>query len=120
MRVKPLFVLLLLAILFQSSNSVAQSFVKRQGHQFVLNGKPYYYIGTNYWYGGLLGLEKDKKRGIDRLRKELDFLKSKGVANLRLVAGAEGQGLVAGVERIGPALQTEKGVFNEQVLDGLD
>lgn len=120
MKVKPLFVLLLLAILFQSNNSVAQSFVKRQGHQFVLNGKPYYYIGTNYWYGGLLGLEKDKKRGIDRLRKELDFLKSKGVANLRLVAGAEGQGLVAGVERIGPALQTDKGVFNEQVLDGLD
>jgi mannan endo-1,4-beta-mannosidase len=35
-----------------------------RGHQFVVDGKPHYFVGTNYWYGGLLGLEKDKKRGV--------------------------------------------------------
>ena len=98
----------------------AQDFVQRKGHQFFLDGRPYYYIGANYWYGGVLGLEKDKKRGIDRLRNELDFLKSKGVSNLRIMAGAEGSGLVHGVERVGPPLQTEKGKFNASVLTGLD
>ena len=57
-----------------------------------LDGKPYYFVGTNYWYGGLLGLEKDKRRGVERLKRELDFLKANGVKNLRLMAGAEGTG----------------------------
>lgn len=100
---------------------LAQSpFVKVKGHQFTIAEKPYYFIGTNYWYGSLLGLEKDKKRGILRLRKELDFLKANGVTNLRVVAGAEGSGLINGVERIGPPLQPVMGKFNTEVLSGLD
>jgi len=63
-----------------------------RGHQFYADGQPYYFVGANYWYGGLLGLEKDKSRGIDRLRRELDFLKANGVTNLRIMAGAEGSG----------------------------
>lgn len=86
----------------------------------MLDGKPYYYVGANYWYGGLLGLEKDPQRGKLRLRKELDFLKSKGVQNLRVVAGAEGNGMINGVVRIGPPLQPERGKFDEAVLKGLD
>src|SRR4051812_41609943 len=81
----------------------AQSpFVKVKNHQFLIGDKPYYFIGTNYWYGTLLGLEKDKKRGAERLRKELDFLKANGVTNLRIMAGAEGAGLINGVTRVGP------------------
>jgi mannan endo-1,4-beta-mannosidase len=114
----PLFFFLL--GLFVDTDVKAQSFVQRRSHQFMVNNKPYYYIGTNFWYGGLLGLEKDKAKGVERLRKELDFLKSKGVTNVRVIAGAEGTGLVNGVKRIEPALQTDKSVFNEQVLDGLD
>lgn len=99
----------------------AQSgFVKRQDHRFYLDGKPYYYIGTNYWYGSVLALEKEERRGINRLRKELDFLKANGVTNLRVMAAAEGSGLVHGVERAGPPLQVEKGNFNGEVLNGLD
>lgn len=98
----------------------AQSFVQRKQDRFYLDGKPYYYIGANYWYGSVLGLQKDKKRGIERLKKELDFLSSKGVKNLRVMAAAEGEGLVNGVQRVGPPLQTEKGKFNESVLKGLD
>lgn len=95
-------------------------FVVVRGHQLYLSGKPYYFVGANYWYGSLLGLEKDKRRGIERLRSELDFLKSQGVTNLRLMAGAEGSGLMNGVTRVGPSLQPEQGKFDALVLDGLD
>jgi mannan endo-1,4-beta-mannosidase len=96
------------------------SFVKVKDQQFTIDGKPYYFIGTNYWYGTLLGLEKDKKRGIKRLRKELDFLKKNGVTNLRIMAGAEGSGLINGVTRVAPPLQPEQGTFNTEMLEGLD
>ncbi len=112
--------LLLLALLLAGIASVEAQFVTVRNHQFILNGQPYYYIGTNYWYGSLLPLEKDLDRGINRLRRELDQLKALGVTNLRVLAGAEGEGLVQGVERVGPALQPEKGKFNEGVLKGLD
>src|SRR5690606_7381044 len=74
----------------------------------------------NYWYGGYLGLEKDEKRGVERLRKELDFLKSSGVTNLRVLAGVEGSGMINGVVRVAPSLQPERGEFNEDILKGLD
>lgn len=98
----------------------AQKFVQARDGKFYQNGKPYYYIGTNYWYGTLLGLQKEPLRGTERLKKELDFLKRNGVKNLRVMAGAEGSGLVSGVERVGPAYQTEAGVFETSTLKGLD
>lgn len=109
----------IVASTFLSSRS-QQPFVTVNGRQLEVSGKAYYFIGTNYWYGGLLGLEKDRKRGVERLRKELDFLKANGVTNLRLMAGAEGSGALNGVLRVGPSLQPEQGRFNEKVLDGLD
>ena len=96
------------------------SFVTVKGHQLYLNDKPYYFVGANYWYGSLLGLMKDERRGVERLRRELDFLKAHGVTNLRLLAGAEGSGLINGVRRVGPPLQPKQGEFDEGVLDGLD
>lgn len=100
--------------------SAKPSFVTVRGHQLYLDGRPYYYVGTNYWYGSLLGLMKDEKRGVGRLRKELDFLKAHGVKNLRLLAGAEGSGMINGVKRVGPPLQPTQGEFDEEVLGGLD
>jgi len=109
------------ACLFSIAAASAQTpFVRVKNHQFYIGDKPYYYIGTNYWYGSLLGLEKDKRRGVERLRKELDFLKANGVTNLRIIAGAEGTGLINGVTRIAPPLQPVQGKFNTEVLDGLD
>ena len=96
------------------------SFVSVRGRQLWLDGKPYTFVGTNYWYGSLLPLEKDQKHGIVRLRRELDFLKKHGVTNLRLMAGAEGSGSMNGVTRVGPPLQPEQGKFDETVLKGLD
>lgn len=97
-----------------------ENFVQRKGSRFVLQNKPYVFIGTNYWYGGLLGLQKNPERGKLRLQKELDFLKSNGVDNLRVVVGAEGSGMINGMIRIGPPLQTAQGKFDEKILTGLD
>lgn len=116
----------LFAFIFISLSLPAQSFaqsssfVSVKNHQFYADGKPYYYIGTNYWYGSLLGLEKNEKKGAARLRRELDFLKANGVTNLRVMAGAEGSGMINGVMRVAPPLQPEQGKFNEDILDGLD
>ncbi|MBV9216753.1 MAG: cellulase family glycosylhydrolase [Acidobacteria bacterium] len=109
-------VVLGLAIVAQGQNR----FVTVSGAQMLLGGKPYTFVGTNYWYGSLLPLEKDKNRGIKRLRHELDFLKEHGVTNIRLMAGAEGSGPMNGVTRVGPPLQPEQGKFAENVIHGLD
>ena len=110
----------LIAHVLPVSGAARSSFVTVQNHRFYLDDKPYYYIGTNYWYGSLLGLEKDSKKGVARLRQELDFLRANGVTNLRLMAGAEGSGMINGVIRVGPPLQPRQGEFNENILDGLD
>lgn len=114
--------IVLSVFLFLSSYHLqAQSpFVKVEGQQFMLNGKAYYYIGTNYWYGGMLALNNDPVHGKGRLIKELDFLKKQGVTNLRVLVGAEGVGRINGVDRVYPPLQTEQGSFNIDVLESLD
>lgn len=85
--------------------------------QFVRNGKPYYFVGTNFWYGAILGSEG---RGGDRNRlgRELDYLKSIGIDNLRVLVGADGEDGVP--TRVEPALQTAPGVYNDTILAGLD
>src|SRR4051812_23693274 len=64
-------------------------FVKVDGTRFTINGQPYYFAGTNYWYGALLA-GVNGAAGKQRLARELDFLKSKGVSILRVFVGAEG------------------------------
>jgi len=92
-------------------------FIKVENGQFIKNGKPYYYIGTNYWYGGILG-SKGKEGNRERLLKELDLMKSYGITNLRVLAGAEGP--EGEPRRVSPALQLSPGVYNEDLLEGLD
>jgi mannan endo-1,4-beta-mannosidase len=117
---KGLIILVVIVAGFTEIPAQASAFISVNNRTFQLNQRHYYFIGTNYWYGSLLGLEEDKKRGAGRLRKELDFLKANGVTNLRLMAGAEGSGIINGVERVGPALQVQLGKFDEHALDGLD
>ena len=97
-----------------------QGFVKMKDGQFTIKNQPYYYIGANYWYGSYLGLEKDPQRGIERLKRELDFLKQNNVTNLRVLVGVEGSGQLNGAKRVEPAYQTSPGVFNDELLKGLD
>lgn len=92
-------------------------FVYIKNGQFIKNEKPYYYVGTNFWYGAILGSQGE---GGDRSRliKELDSLSAIGIDNLRILVGADGiDGVVAKVE---PTLQKAPGVYNDTILDGLD
>ncbi len=120
MNIKKILLFVSFIVLLSTQFFAQTNFVKVKGNQFFIGDKPYYFIGTNYWYGTLLGLEKDQRRGIGRLRKELDFMKANGVTNLRIMAGAEGSGLINGVTRVGPPLQPKQGKFDEKILDGLD
>jgi mannan endo-1,4-beta-mannosidase len=120
MKIRSLLVLLANLLLLNFHSGAQSRFIAVKGHQFMLDGKPYYFIGVNYWYGGLLALQKDPLRGKERLRKELDFLKQHGVNNLRVLAGSEGVGLVNGVERVKPSLQPSHNNYNDDILNGLD
>ena len=94
-------------------NSIERITVKDS--KFYKGEKPYYFVGANYWYGPLLGAKNIGDR--ERLIKELDLMKSVGIDNLRILVGAEGDG---GDSKVHPALQPEQGVYNEELLDGLD
>ena len=118
MMMKNIFLLLIILVICPPTK--AQSYINVKNQQFILNNHPYYFIGANYWNGGLLPLKKDKSDGIERLRKELDFLKANGVTNLRVLAGSEGKGIINGVPRVGPPLQPEQGVFDPDFLKGMD
>ncbi len=87
----------------------------------MVNGHPYYFIGTNMWYAGLLATGPRAAAGKKRLERELDFLKSKGVTSIRVMLGAEGRSpYINGVRPVHPALQPEQGKFDPQSFDGLD
>lgn len=83
--------------------------------QFYKGNKPYYFVGTNYWYGPLIAAKNIGDR--ERLLNELDLMQEIGIDNLRILVGAEGNG---GNARVHPALQYEQGKYNENLLDGLD
>lgn len=94
------------------------SFIKVNADgQFVRDGKPYYFVGTNFWYGAILGSEGEGGNR-ERLHKELDFLKSIGINNLRVLVGADGENGIK--TRVGPSLQVAPGVYNDTILAGLD
>ncbi len=101
----------------QKSEEKASGFVERQGAGFVLDGKDYRYVGTNFWYGAILGSEG---QGGDRARlcRELDRLHELGLDNLRILVGSDGKrGIKTKVE---PTLQEAPGVYNDTILAGLD
>ncbi len=110
-----LFILISLGVL-SCSNTDINEFVSVNNGQFVLKGKPYYYLGTNFWHGAYMGagLVKGDK---ERLLKELDQLAEHGITNLRIMAASEESALEMSVT---PAFQIEPGVYNEDLFVGLD
>ena len=92
-------------------------FVCVQDGQFIRNGKPYTYIGTNFWYGPILASE-GQGGDMERLARELDTLKALGMTNLRVLVGGDGPNGV--FSRIEPTLQTAPGEYNDTLLIGLD
>jgi mannan endo-1,4-beta-mannosidase len=116
---KILFISILIAFSFSctSGSNDKGNFVSVENGHFVKHGKPYYYIGANYWYGPILGA-KGTYGDRRRLLKELDILKENGVDNLRILAGAEGPD--GEPHRVTPGLQKSPGVYNDDLLEGLD
>lgn len=96
------------------SKSYSQRFITVKNSEFIKNEKSYHYIGTNYWYGAMIAAKNGDR---NRLIKELDELKANGITNLRILVGAEGGDQDFTVK---PALQTEQGKYNAELLDGLD
>ena len=93
---------------------IDNTFVSVKDGQFYRHGKPYYFIGANYWYGPLIAAENGDRT---RLHKELDQLASKGVTNLRILVGSDGG---KGDSVVKPVLQIEPGKYDQALLQGLD
>ena len=94
-----------------------EAFISIEGTQIMRNGKPYYFIGTNFWYAPILG-STGEGGNRERLCKELDALKALGVENLRILAGADAGS--ANANSVKPYLQPRPGELNDTLLIGLD
>ncbi len=104
-------------MLCSCQTSTEPSFVKVEDGRFVCENYPSHFVGTNFWYGAILGSE-----GVGgdraRLEAELDTLKALGMTNLRVLVGGDGPDGVP--TRISPTLQKEPGVYNDTIFRGLD
>lgn len=110
-------------LIFSISSALAQqpSFIKVANNKFELNSKPLQFIGTNMWYANILAMPTNKGGNRKRLIKELDFLKQNGITNIRVLIGAQSNGKkINAVTPVHPALQTNVGIYNLDLLDGMD
>ena len=112
---------ILFAILFTFtaclSHHETASFITVRDGQFYLREEPYKYIGTNFWYGPILGSE-GQGGNRERLCQELDLLCELGIKNLRVLVG--GEGMSTRPDHIRPILQPQPGEYNDTLLQGLD
>lgn len=94
-----------------------RQFVRQHDGQFLIDRQPYKFVGTNFWYGAILGSEG---QGGDRQRlcRELDNLHALGLDNLRILVGSDGEHGVR--TKVEPTLQRAPGVYNDTILAGLD
>ncbi len=108
---------LVAVVMLCSCQAQKPSFVRVEDGQFVCEDYPSHYVGTNFWYGAILGSE-----GVGgdraRLEAELDTLKSLGMTNLRVLVGGDGPDGIP--TRVSPTLQKEPGVYNDTIFRGLD
>jgi len=110
-------IIIMTCSLMACNRTVENPFVTVVDGHFERNGKPYYYVGTNFWYGAILGSEG---QGGDRNRlcRELDAMKAVGIDNLRILVGSDGENGVT--TKVEPTLQQAPGVYNDTILAGLD
>lgn len=100
----------------KDSDLTTDKFVKVDGTKFVIDGKPYTFVGTNFWYGAYLGRPgEDGNR--ERLIKELDILVENGITNLRVLGASEETELA---NSLSPAFIKADGTYDENLMIGLD
>ncbi|MEO1417237.1 MAG: mannanase [Bacteroidota bacterium] len=90
-----------------------ENFIYVEEGQLKRQGKPYRFIGTNFWYGMNLGFSDQ-----DRLVRELDQLQRLGIQNLRIMATSEGP--LQAPWCMQPTLQVAPYMYEEDLLVGLD
>lgn len=101
----------------ESNTSAPETFIRVHNTYFELAGKPYYYVGANFWYGINLG-SKGEGGNRERLIRELDRMEKIGITNLRIMAMSEGPDDEP--YRMVPSVQKGKAEFREELLEGLD
>ena len=94
----------------------ADGFVTVRNGRFELNEQPYFYVGTNLWYGCYLS-DPGLSDGRQRMARELDRLQSIGVTNIRLLAGSETSPLAGAIRR---GITRAPQDWDEDLLRGLD
>lgn len=100
-----------------TSFSRASHFVEIKNGHFERDGKPYFFMGTNFWQGMNLGAT-NSSGNRPLLVRELDRMKDAGITQLRILALSEGPG--SEPYRISPAVQNVPGQLDENLLAGLD
>ena len=120
-RVLMVFTLCFASLVFGSCSLLSvfgerDDFVRVRGTQLFHNDDPYYFAGTNMWYGCYLG-STGSTGDRPRLIRELDSLKLYGVTNLRVLAASELSAIKMSVK---PAIQIAPGVVDDSLLTGLD
>ena len=101
---------------FRTDSWPENEYVGVSDGEFMEGDTPYRYVGTNLWYGAILASEKYGDRA--RLVRELDRMNQTGIDNLRILVGGDGDRHVA--SHIEPTLQKRPGVYDEDLLEGLD
>jgi mannan endo-1,4-beta-mannosidase len=91
-------------------------FVRVRNSRFELGGKPYYYVGTNLWFGCYLS-DPALPGGRQRMIRELDRLQRIGADNIRLLAGSETSPLAGAISR---GITRAPEDWDEALLQGLD
>ena len=98
------------------AGKAAGEFAGVRDGRFELRGRPYFYVGTNLWYGCYLG-DPALPGGRQRLVRELDRLQGIGVNNIRLLAGSETSPLAGAIPR---GITRAPHDWDEDLLKGLD
>ncbi|MBN2350122.1 MAG: cellulase family glycosylhydrolase [Bacteroidales bacterium] len=113
---KLLFALIIFIFFNAGCAQKTEDYVTVDGNRFMYKGQPYYFFGINIWQAAYLGADLNTGNK-ERLTRELDELAQYGITNLRILAHSEESSLKMSVS---PAFQTQPGVYNEQLLEGLD
>ncbi|RHZ46046.1 hypothetical protein Glove_637g10 [Diversispora epigaea] len=98
--------------------------VDNNGTGFILDNKPFYIVGANYWQAMNLGMSNKGEEGEggggnrSRVIKDLTTLKKYGINCIRIMAGTEGP--PGEPQRMYPALMNYPGEYDEKVFQGLD
>ena len=106
-----------LALGVANADNENDDFVTVRDGRFYIGDHEYRYVGTNMWYGAILASE-GKGGNRQRLNKELDDLVALGIDNVRVLVGGDGRDSIP--SHIAPKLQTQPGVYDQDLLVGLD